>query len=190
VVASRTAASTVVRLQPADISGGLFSVEGEHRDLLGRVQCADMTGADVLVGIYFDAGTSPLNAGCLTGYDPDRLFAAQNLRLATLLQSDVLASMNARGWGIPDGGIISDTSLGGVPLSQAGSEYGHLVLLGPADPGYVPTPSQMPGAVVEPLYVSDPFEAALAASPSGQEVIAAGIATAIESYFAAATSRP
>jgi N-acetylmuramoyl-L-alanine amidase len=190
VIVSRTTASTVVRLQPGDVSGGLFTVKGEHRDLLGRVQCADMAGADVLVGIYFDAGTSPLNAGCLTGYDSDRPFAAQNLRLATLLQSDVLASMNAREWGIPDEGVISDTSLGGPPLSQAASEYGHLVLLGPADAGYVPTPSQMPGVVVEPLYVTDPFEATLAASSSGQQVIAGGIATAVESYFATATTMP
>jgi N-acetylmuramoyl-L-alanine amidase len=48
----------------------------------------------------------------------------------------------------------------------------------------------MPGTVVEPLYITDPFEAALAASPSGQLVIAGGIATAIESYFAAAISMP
>jgi N-acetylmuramoyl-L-alanine amidase len=190
VIVSRTAASTVLRLQPGDVSGGLFSVEGEHRDLLARVQCADMTGADVLVGIYFDAGASPLNAGCLTGYDADRPFAAQNLRLATLLHSDILATMNAQGWAIPNQGVVSDSSLGGPPLSQAGAEYGHLVLLGPPDPGYVQTPSQMPGAVVEPLYVTDPFEATLAASPSDQQVIAGGIATAVESYFATAASIP
>ena len=186
VTVSRTGASTVALLQPGDVSGGVFTVQGEHRDLVAREVCANMAKADVLIGIYFDAGASPLNAGCLTGYDAARSFAAENLRLATLVQGDVLAAMNARGWAIPDQGVVSDTALGGPPLSQAGAEYGHLVLLGPADPGYVSTPSQMPGALVEPLYITDPFEASLAAGALGQQVIANGLATAVEGYFGAA----
>jgi N-acetylmuramoyl-L-alanine amidase len=43
----------------------------------------------------------------------------------------------------------------------------------------------MPGALIEPLYVTDPYEAAVAASPRGQHLIAAGIADAVEQYFAA-----
>jgi N-acetylmuramoyl-L-alanine amidase len=186
VTVSRTGASTVALLQPGDVSGGVFTVQGEHRDLVAREVCANMAKADVLIGIYFDAGASPLNAGCLTGYDAARSFAAENLGLATLVQGDVLAAMNARGWAIPDQGVVSDTALGGPPLSQAGAEYGHLVLLGPADPGYVSTPSQMPGALVEPLYITDPFEASLAAGALGQQVIANGLATAVEGYFGAA----
>jgi N-acetylmuramoyl-L-alanine amidase len=183
VTVSRTGASTVARLQPGDVSGGVFTVQGEHRDLLARVLCADQTGSEALVGIYMDAGASPLNAGCLTGYDAVRPFAASNLRLATLVQHDVLAAMNAQGWGIPDQGVLPDTVLGGPPLSAAGAAYDHLVLLGPADPGYVDTPSQMPGALVEPLFLTDPFEATLAVSAAGQQVIAGAIATAVEAYF-------
>lgn len=183
VTVSRTGASSVDLLQPGDVSNGVFTVQGEHRDLVAREVCANMSKADVLVGIYFDAGLSSLNAGCLTGYDAARTFAAKNLRLATLVQKDVLAAMNARGWAIPDDGVVSDTALGGPPLSQAGAAYGHLVLLGPADPGYVSTPSQMAGALVEPLYITDPFEASLAASALGQEVISDGLATAIEGFF-------
>jgi len=41
--------------------------------------------------------------------------------------------------------------------------YDHIILLGPADAGYVPIPSEMPGALIEPLYVTDPFEADIAA---------------------------
>jgi N-acetylmuramoyl-L-alanine amidase len=189
VTASRTGASTVARLQPGDVSGGVFTVPGEHRDLVAREQCANLAGADVLVGIYFNGGSSPMNAGCLTGYDAARPFAAENLRLATLLQFAVLAIMNAHGWAIPDLGVVSDTALGGRPLSQAGAAYGHLVLLGPADPGYVDAPSEMPGALIEPLYVTDPFEASLAASAFGQRVIARGLATAVEGYFGAAAPR-
>jgi hypothetical protein len=38
----------------------------------------------------------------------------------------------------------------------------------------------MPGAVIEPLYITDAFEGSIANSTDGQMVIARGIATAVE----------
>ncbi len=184
VVVSRTKAETVIRPLPGDVSGGLFTVQGVHDDVAARDICANMAKADVLVGIYFDAGAYADNAGGVTGYDADRTFSAQNLRLATLVQDDVLTAMNAQGWGIPDLGVVGDDQLGGPPLSTAAADYRHLLLLGPADPGWFTTPSQMPGALIEPLFITDPDEGTLAASPFGQEVIAGGLAQAVEQYFA------
>jgi N-acetylmuramoyl-L-alanine amidase len=183
VVVSRTRASTVARQQPGDISDGLFTEQGEHRDIAARDVCANMVKADILVGIYFDAGTSSSNAGSVTGYDADRPFAVENLRLATLIQNDVLAAMNAQGWAIPDDGVVTDDVLGGPALSEAAADYGHLLLLGPAEAGYFSTPSQMPGALIEPLFITDPFEGSLAADPLDQKVIAQGLASGIEQYF-------
>jgi N-acetylmuramoyl-L-alanine amidase len=188
VVVSRTRASTVARPRAGDISGGLFTVPGEHRDVADRDVCANMAKADILIGIYFDAGASSLNAGSVTGYDTARPFAAENLRLATLVQSDVLAAMNAQGWAIPDEGVVTDDLLGGPALSDAAEAYGHLLLLGPAEAGYFSTPSQMPGALIEPLFITDPYEGSLAASAPGQKVIATGLAQAVEQYFGPAHS--
>ena len=42
----------------------------------------------------------------------------------------------------------------------------------------------MPGALIEPLFVTDPYGGREAASPAGQGVIAAGLAKAVEQYFA------
>jgi N-acetylmuramoyl-L-alanine amidase len=186
VVVSRTGAETVVRPGAGDVSGGLFTVQGVHDDVAARDVCANDAGANVLVGIYFDAGGSSLDAGSVTGYDAARRFSAQNLRLATLVQDDVLGAMNARGWGIPDLGVVDDGELGGPALSTAAGDYGHLLLLGPADAGWFTTPSRMPGALIEPLFVTDPYEGGLAASTAGQEVIAGGLAQAIDQYFAPA----
>jgi N-acetylmuramoyl-L-alanine amidase len=44
----------------------------------------------------------------------------------------------------------------------------------------------MPGAVIEPLYLTDPFEGTIADSSQGQTEIARGIASAIEKFLAAA----
>lgn len=183
VVVSRTRATTVVRPTAADLTGSVLSVTGAKADIAARDQCANMARATVLVGIYFDAGTSPTNAGSITGYDATRPFASDNLRLATLLQRNVLAQLNAHGWAIPDDGVLNDESLGGVPLTTTAASYDHLLLLGPADPGWFTTPSEMPGALIEPLFITDPFEATIAASAAGQVAIAQGMAQAVERYF-------
>jgi N-acetylmuramoyl-L-alanine amidase len=183
VVVSRTQNTTVTRLTAGDTAGGILTVQGSHNDVAARDVCANMAGASLLIGIYMNAGY-PGNAGCVTGYDADRPFSAGNLRLATLLQSDVLGAMNAQGWAIPDGGVQSDTGLGSAVSAQAAA-YGHLMLLGPAEAGYFTTPSQMPGALIEPLFLTDPYEGSVAASAHGQQVIASGIAQAVSQYFGA-----
>ena len=131
VVDSRTRNSTVARIEPGDQSDGVFTVQGEHNDVAARDDCANRARANILIGIYFDVGASPENAGSVTGYDTDRPFSSSNLRLATLVQSDVLSKLNAQGWDIPNAGVVSDVNLGGPPLTQAAGQYGHLLLLGP-----------------------------------------------------------
>jgi N-acetylmuramoyl-L-alanine amidase len=184
VVVSRTVDGSVARLGPGDVADGVLTEQGAHHDVAARAVCANDAHANVLVGIYFDSG-APDNAGSVTGYDAVRPFAAANLRLAGFVQADVLSALNAHGWGIPDGGVAPDTVLGSAVSSQAVA-YGHLLLLGPAEAGYFTTPSQMPGALIEPLFITDPFEGSIAASSLGQQVIAAGLATATEQYFAPA----
>ena len=188
VVVSRTQDSSVLRLGRDDVSGALLTVEGSHEDVLARAACANDAHANVLVGIYFNAG-APASAGCLTTYDAVRPFAAENLRLAKLVQAGVLAAMNARGWSIPSEGVVSDAGLGST-INSTADAYGHLSLLGPAYPGWVASPSRMPGALIEPLFLTDPFEGSIAASREGQEVIAHGLANAVERYFASGYARP
>ena len=179
-------------------SGGELTLAGSHDDVVARDVCANDAHADVLVGIYFDAGSSPQNAGSLTAYDDARPFAAANERLATLVQHDVLADMNAQGWQIPDDGVLPDTSLGSFVgdasdggIAGAAAAYDHLLLLGPAQAGYFTNPSEMPGAVIEPLYLTDPFEGSIADTTHGQTVIARGLARAIETFLKGSkVSRP
>lgn len=196
VVVSRTAQTTVLRLRQDDVAGSELSLLGAHDDVAARDECANLARASLLVGIYFDSGASPANAGSVTTYDTARPFAARNERFATLLQHDVLTAMNARGWGIPDDGTLPDNTFGSVvqssppsALATAAQNYDHLMLLGPAMAGYFTTPSSMPGAVIEPLFITDPFEGSLADSAQGQQTIAGGIAEAVEQYFAPPAGR-
>lgn len=182
VVVSRTTDSSVARLAANDLDGKLLTAQGVHADVAARAQCANQAGAAALVGIYFDAGAAN-NAGSVTGYDAVRPFAAKNLRLAILVQDDVLAAMNRRGWKIPNEGVQRDDQLGSTVNASAGDSYGHLLLLGPAKPRWFDTPSEMPGALIEPLFITDGFEGSIAASRTGQHVIAGGIAQAVEQFF-------
>ncbi len=191
VVVSRTKNTTVLKLGPGDTDGRLLSLLGSHDDVAARDVCANMANADLLVGIYMDAGGSPQNAGSVSTYDTVRPFSAANLKFATLLQSDVLSAMNAQGWGIPNDGVVSDANEGssaGDPaaggLAAESANYDHLLLLGPAAPGYFSTPSQMPGAVIEPFFLTDPFEGSIAITAGAQQVVAKGIASSVEKYFA------
>jgi N-acetylmuramoyl-L-alanine amidase len=181
VVVSRTSNSPVAKLTAADVNGTLLTAQGVHDDVAARDLCANDAHADVLVGIYFDSGTAS-NAGSVTGYDAVRPFAAQNRRLASLVQRDVLAAMNRQGWGIPSEGVQTDDQLGSS-LNSAAVSYGHLLLLGPASPGFFATPSLMPGALIEPLFITDPFEGSIADSVHGQHVVADGLAQAVDQYF-------
>lgn len=188
VVVSRTTGGPVGLIGPGDLSEGAYTDAGAHREVAVRDICANLAKADVLIGIYFDAGESQQNAGSITAYDPDRPFAAQNLTLAKLLQKTVLGDMNAQGWEIPDGGVNSSVFEGGPALTEAAAEYDHLMLLGPAKAGFFSTPSEMPGAVIEPLFVTDPFEGTIADSTKGQHVIAGGIAATVEQFLGGSQS--
>ncbi len=191
VVVSRTGNTSVVRLTADDVSDGVLSLQGSHDDVVARDQCANLAEADALIGIYMDSGASPDNAGSVTVYDTDRSFSPANSQLAGLVENDVLAAMNDQGWDIPDDGAVSDTGYGsavGDPsvggLAEEALDYNHLLLIGPAQSGYFTTPSDMPGAVIEPLYLTDPFEGSIAVSTGGQKVIAEGLAKAVEQFLA------
>jgi N-acetylmuramoyl-L-alanine amidase len=188
VIVSRTGPTSVARLGPTDLSGEELSPQGVVDDVAARARCANSARADLLIGIYLDAGDSAENAGSITGYDGVRPFSSQNLRLANLLQADILAAMNEQGWGIPDDGVLQDALLGSA-VDSAALAYGHLILLGPAKTGYFTTPSEMPGALIEPLFITDPFEASIASSTRDQQVIAVGLAEAVDQYFAPSEAR-
>ncbi len=184
VVMTRTDEGTVARIPPADVSGSVYTVAGVRRDLRARLACAHVSGADAFVSIHYDSATDPAAGGATTYYDPDRSFAAANRRLAADVQAGLVASYRRAGWSaIPDRGVVPDDRGAGGAVTAAARAYGHLFLLGPRAPGFNERPSTMPGALTEPLFLTDPPEAAIAASPHGRAVVARGIAAGIQRFL-------
>jgi len=85
--------------------------------------------------------------------------------------------------------VITDDELQAPTLSDRAGTYGHLLLLGPPEPGWLDQGTAMPGALVEPLFLTAPPEAAVAASPSGQRRLASALTAGLESYLAAVPAR-
>lgn len=178
VVLARTTDSSVAALGPSDLDQGVETPDAVHKDLVARIACANAAHADALLSVHFNGFDDPSVGGTETFYDPDRSFAARSRTLAQSLQAALVRAL-----GTDDRGVTSDTELDASTLTNAGAAYGHLVELGPAQPGWVDTPSTMPGALVEPLFVTDPDEAAVARSAAGQQRIAQALYNGLKGYL-------
>jgi N-acetylmuramoyl-L-alanine amidase len=178
VVMSRTKDTTVLKLSSSDSTYGSITSSAEHRDLAARAACANAAGADVLVSIHFDGYSDPSVGGTETFYDAARPFATANHSLATDLQAALVARLGAA-----DRGVWTDDLLAAPTLTGSGSSYNHLIELGPLSQGWVDNPSQMPGALVEPLFVTNPAEAQIASDPAGQQKIAEALESGVLKFM-------
>jgi N-acetylmuramoyl-L-alanine amidase len=182
VVLSRTSATAVARPAPGDIAGGVYTSQGVHRDLVAQDDCADLGRADIVIGVYFNASEDTSDGGSLTLFDTVRPFWRSSLRLAQDVQREVLAGLDAKGWNVGDDGVHTDVGYGSA-ASPADVAYGHLILLGPAKSGYLSTPTRAPAALIEPLFITNPAQASIADSASGERAMARGLASAVGDYF-------
>lgn len=178
VAMARTQDTTVIKLAGTDSVMGSLVASAEHRDLAARAACANATGAAVLLSIHFDAFSDPSVGGTETFYDSARTFAAENRRLAIAVQAALVAAL-----GTADRGVWTDDQLAAPTLTSSGSTYGHLIELGPQASGWVNEPSQMPGALAEPLFLTNPREARLAGDPTGQQQIAAALEAGLVKFL-------
>ena len=90
------------------------------------------------------------------------------------------------GLGTTDRGVWTDDQLAAPTLTASGSTYGHLIELGPAATGWVDSPSEMPGVLIEPMFLTNPAEARLAADPAGQQRVASVMRAGLQKYFSGA----
>jgi N-acetylmuramoyl-L-alanine amidase len=181
VVMARTEDTSVIKLSSADSILGSLRGSAVHRDLATRAACANASSAAVLVSIHFDAFSDPSVGGTETFYDAARPFATESKRLAADLQSALVS-----GLGTSNRGVWTDDQLAAPTLTSSGEGYGHLIELGPALAGWVDNPSEMPGALVEPLFLTNSAEARIAGDGAGQQRIAEALESGLQKYFSGA----
>ena len=159
-------------------------------DLQLRTDRVNEQGADLFVSLHENAldGPDPATVrrlgGTTTYYCADRPFAEQNLRLATLVHQEILAAIRSFGYEPADLGVIDDHQLE-TPTGQGQ----HLYILGPHD-AVITRPSEMPGCLSEPLFITCEDEAALLAQADFREALAEAYANAITAYLEAEGQPP
>jgi len=180
VVLSRTSDTSVMRFAAGDLTNGGYSVAQHRQDLQARVRCANDSHAAVLLSIHFNGYTDASVGGSQTIFDDIRPFADQSQRLADSIQQALLQQLQ-----LHDRGVVTDDALGTPGVSEQADGYGHLMLLGPAEPGQLAKGTTMPGVLVEPLFLTRPAEAGIASSAGGQRKITQALVTGLERFLAA-----
>ena len=183
VVMSRTSDDDPC-IKPSDLSadGQTIVVGGVLDDLQCRIDKANASNAQVLLSLHMNAYSDPSVSGTETFYDTARTFSSKNQQFAQMVQNDIINALHSLGYTTPDRGISADGDVGGESMGTLPDSYNHLVMLGPAVPGEL-TPSNMPGALCEMFFLSNPSEATAATEPSVQNIIAGAITDAIETFL-------
>ncbi len=156
--------------------------KGLLANLQNRIDRANASGARVMLSIHFNAFDDPAVGGSETYYDGARPFATQSERFANLVQETWIAALRANGYDTPDRGVADDQDLVAEDYGTLGVFYHHLVLLGPPVPNRLQA-SNMPSALIEALFLSDPVEATAINQPTMQDLLARALARAIERYL-------
>ena len=171
-------------------------------DLQTVVDMANNTKADLFISMHHNGAANRDAKGVEVYYCEDRPFAKQSIRLAELVQANLLQALRDIGYEAEDRGAKDDSVLYAwrrplftIPApSGAGRDgalppvpsnfRGHLFVLGPARPERgKPSATEMPGVLGESLFVSNEVEATLLAQERVQWALARGYANAVVTYF-------
>jgi N-acetylmuramoyl-L-alanine amidase len=168
-------------------------------DLQARVDIANASNAAVFVSIHSNGSTSAAERGVEVWFDSARPFAEENVRLANLLLTGVLRELRLAGFsvidrGLRDGACFRMFSDRCVTLFVLGgprqTSIAEAVRRG-ADPDSFASDqefvtsraTQMPGALVELLFVSNASDAAILRNERARDAMARGIAGAILQFL-------
>ena len=185
-----------------DGAGQPQGFSAQRRDLQARIDLADAAGAAAFVSLHSNGLSDPSANGVETYYNAARPFSTQNRLLAQSIQDNVMAEMTRSGYRVRDRGTLDDACL----RSFQGTCF-PLFVLGPprvttrdevlrrgGDPATLgfslgqdaiaSRATQMPGALVELLFVSNPDDARLLADDAAREALARGVVLGISRFLA------
>jgi N-acetylmuramoyl-L-alanine amidase len=171
-------------------------------DLQARVDIANDEGADLFLSIHSNGSSDPGQSGVEVWYDPNRPFGEENRHLADLLQRSTLSELSAYGYAANDRGLKDDTCFRNrsgrcFPLFVLGPERQvrrEEVVARGGDPealGFLPEQAvistratQMPGALVELLFITNGLDSAVLRDDAGREALARGVAAGVLEFLA------
>jgi N-acetylmuramoyl-L-alanine amidase len=160
--------------------------DGDRDELQARINICNEAEADILVSMHLNGFDSDDARGYEVLYTPapTREFGEQNLDLATFIYREIGAAYNRTGFETESRGVKSDEDDLDAEMHEFGSER-NLVLTGPAvnNPDYTIVPSNMPGAIVEPVFITNQDDVDFIVLPENQLLLAEAYAEGIMTYF-------
>jgi N-acetylmuramoyl-L-alanine amidase len=135
-------------------------------DLQARVNICNLASADLLVSIHFNGAENAFLQGYEVWYNDKRPFSGRSEAFAELIHDELGAAYESAGYDANDRGIGVDD----------------LAVLAPARPGKL-IPSEMPGVVVEGLFLSNDDDARFIESDVAKDTIVGAYERAIKRYF-------
>jgi N-acetylmuramoyl-L-alanine amidase len=172
-----------VRKEDTDL--GLYDRFGEDERAViqARTDLINASGADLVLSVHLNAWDTEdkelrrVTGGTETYYCPDRPFGDRNLRFAELVHQNILDTLARLGDEVSDRHIHIDHE-----IAYPGDPGHHLMLLGPQT-DIIARPSNMPGVLSEPVFITCDREAYLVARDDAQEALADAYVAAIAQYF-------
>jgi N-acetylmuramoyl-L-alanine amidase len=173
-----------------DINGDGQTVQdstqaGDRDELQARINICNESGADVLISLHLNGFDDPTARGYEVLYTraPFRPFGDRNADLANFVYREINAAYGEAGFDTTPRGAIPDDELDAV--LHAGGVERHLILLGPeiSNADFTIEPSQMPGIVVEPVFITNDDDAAFIARTENQRLLVDAYADGIMTYF-------
>jgi N-acetylmuramoyl-L-alanine amidase len=165
---------------------------GDRDELQARINICNQAGADLLISLHLNGFDDPAARGFEVLYTraPFRPFGDRSADFATLVYREISAAYDKAGFDTTARGAIPDDKLDAV-LHEGGVER-HLVMLGPEvkNADYTIEPSQMPGIVIEPVFITNDDDAAFIARPENQQLLVDAYANGILQYFQKYPSGP
>jgi N-acetylmuramoyl-L-alanine amidase len=135
-------------------------------DLQARVNICNLAAADLLVSIHYNGAENTFLSGYEVWFNDDREFSGRSEAFATFMHEALGEAYANAGYDAVDRGIgIEDH-----------------VVTGPERPGEL-VPSEMPGAVIEGLFLSNDEDAEFIQSENADETIVGAYERAISRYF-------
>ena len=186
---------------PGDAPTTEFGYNGTRLDLQARVDLANAGNADAFVSIHSNGAPDGDTRGHEVYWNAARPFAAQNKVLATALLDGVTAELSAGGYASMPRGVIDDDCLkafqgrcfplfllGPVRVTDRDEVYrrgGTPEGLGfaPGQESITSRATQMPGALVELLFISSPADAALLRDEGARNAMSRGVARGITDFL-------
>ena len=135
-------------------------------DLQARVNICNLASADLLVSVHYNGAENEFLQGYEVWYNGDRPFSGRSQAFATVMHEALASAYAEAGYDANDRGIGLEDH----------------VVTGPERPGEL-IPSEMPGAVIEGLFLSNEEDAAFIQSEGAAETIVSAYEEAINRYF-------